>query len=111
MTANIDPEENRFEHDFDSLVRLTDTRDDEGGHWWFSRSVQRDGDIFYQTLTAEGNITSYLDHTYSTGAYTSVITDPTGAQTLFGQSADGLKKSKSLACGMELDFEYGIDQK
>ena len=111
LTAKIDPEGNSFEHNFDSLGRLTDTRDDEGGHWLFSRSVQQDGDIFYQTLTAEGNITSYLDHTYSTGAYTSVITSPTGDQTLFEQSADGLKVSKFFACGMELGFEYGIDQK
>ncbi|MDL1963726.1 MAG: hypothetical protein LWW98_05190, partial [Deltaproteobacteria bacterium] len=109
MTAKIEPEANGFEHEFDSSGRLTDARDDEGGHWQFARSVQKNGDILYQTLTGEGNPTSYLDHTYSTGAYTSIITDPTGAETLFTQSADGLTATKSLPCGMELSFEYGID--
>ncbi|PXF52369.1 MAG: hypothetical protein C4B58_16665, partial [Deltaproteobacteria bacterium] len=63
----------------------------------------------YQKLTAEGNLTSYLDHTYSTGAYTSIITGPTGDETLFTQSADGLAATKSLPCGMDLSFKYGLD--
>jgi len=109
MTAKIEPEANGFEHQFDSLGRLTDAADDEGGHWQFTRSVRENGDIFYQKLTGEGNRTSYLDHTYSTGAYTSTITDPTGAETLFTQSADGLTTTKSLSCGMDLIFEYGVD--
>ena len=109
MTARIEPEANGFEHEFDSSGRLTDAADDEGGHWQFARSVQKNGDILYQTLTGEGNLTSYLDHTYSTGAYTSTITNPTGAETLFTQSSDGLTAAKSLSCGMELFFEYGVD--
>jgi RHS repeat-associated protein len=109
MTANIEPEANGFEHQFDSLGRLTDATDDEGGHWQFVRSVQENGDILYRKLTGEGNLTSYLDHTYSTDAYTSTITDSTGAETLFTQSSDGLTATKSLSCGMDLIFEYGID--
>jgi len=109
MTAKIEPEANNFEHQFDSSGRLTDARDNEGGHWQFARSVQKNGDILYQKLTGEGNLTSYLDHTYSTGAYTSTIIAPTGAETLFTQSSDGLTTTKSLSCGMDLIFEYGID--
>jgi len=109
MTAKIEPEANGFEHEFDSLGRLTDATDDEGGRWQFVRSVQENGDILYRKLTGEGNLTSYLDHTYSTGAYASTIIDPTGAETLFSQSADGLTTTKSLPCGMELIFEYGVD--
>ena len=109
MTAKIEPEANRFEHQLDSLGRLTDATDNEGGHWQFARSVRENGDIFYQTLTGEGNQTSYLDHTYSTGAYTSTITDPTGAETLFSQSSNGLTTTKSLSCGMDMIFEYGVD--
>jgi RHS repeat-associated protein len=109
MTAKIEPEANGFEHEFDSSGRLTDATDDEGGRWQFVRSVQENGDILYRKLTGEGNLTSYLDHTYSTGAYASTIIDPTGSETLFSQSADGLTTTKSLPCGMELIFEYGVD--
>jgi len=109
MTAKIEPEANGFEHKFDCSGRLTDARNDEEGHWQFTRFVQENGDILYQKLTGEGNLTSYLDHTYSTGAYTSTITDPTGAETLFTQSSDGLTTTKSLSCGMDMIFEYGVD--
>jgi RHS repeat-associated protein len=109
MTAKIEPEANGFEHEFDSSGRLTDATDDEGGRWQFARYVQENGDILYRKLTGEGNLTSYLDHTYSTGAYASTIIDPTGAETLFTQSADGLTTTKTLSCGMDLIFEYGID--
>jgi RHS repeat-associated protein len=109
MTAKIELEGNRFEHLFDSTGRLTDALDQEGGHWNFSRQVYENGDILAEILSAEGNLTSYLDHTESTGAYTSRITDPTGAQTVFTLSADGLTGSKSLPCGMNLSFKYEID--
>jgi len=109
MTAKIEPEANGFEHEFDASGRLTNATDGEEGHWQFARSVQENGDILYQKLTGEGNLTSYLDHTYSTGAYTSTITDPTGAETLFSQSSEGLTTTKSLSCGMDMIFEYGID--
>jgi len=109
MTAKIEPEGNCFDHVFDSKGRLTDATDEEGGHWHFSRIAHENGDILTEVLTGEGNLTSYLDHTYSTGAYTSTITDPTGAETLFAQSADGLIVNKSLPCGMKLAFQYGLD--
>ena len=109
ITAKIEPEGNRFEHVFDSLGRLTEATDQEGGHWQFSRTAYESGDILTDVFTGEGNLTSYLDHTYSTGAYTATITDPTGAETLFSQSADGLTVNKALPCGMDLEFKYDLD--
>jgi len=109
MTAKIEPEGNRFEHMFDSIGRLTDAKDQEGGHWQYSRSVYTNGDIQTQVLSAEGNLTTYLDHTDSTGAYTSRITDPSGAETIYTRSADKLTATKALPCGMNLTFKYGVD--
>jgi RHS repeat-associated protein len=109
MTAKIEPEGNRFEHMFDSTGKLTDAIDQEGGHWQYSRSVQANGDIQTEVLSAEGNLTSYLDHTDSTGAYTSHIADPSGAETVYNRSADRLIATKSLPCGMNLTFKYDID--
>ena len=109
MTAKIEPEGNRFDHQFDSLGRLTDATDEERGNWQYSRTAYENGDILTEVLTGEGNLTSYLDHTFSTGAYTSTITDPTGAEIFFTQSADELTVNKSLPCGMELEFKYDVD--
>jgi RHS repeat-associated protein len=109
MTAKIEPEGNRFEHVFNSNGRLSDATDEEGGQWNYTRTADEYGDILAEVLTGQGNLTSYLDHTYSTGAYVSSITDPTGTQTLFSQSDDGLTVNKSLPCGMDLEFKYGVD--
>ncbi|MBW1781774.1 MAG: SMP-30/gluconolactonase/LRE family protein [Deltaproteobacteria bacterium] len=109
LTAKTEPRGNRFEYHFDPQGRLTETMDEEGGHWVFSRAANANGDILSQTTTGEGNLTSYLDHTDSTGAYTSTITDPTGALTFFFQSADDLTVNKSFSCGMELEFKYDLD--
>ena len=109
MTAKIEPEGNRFDHVFDSTGRLTDATNEEGGHWQYSRTAYANGDILTEMTTGEGNLKRYLDHTYSTGAFTSTITVPSGAQTLFSQSADGLTVNKSLPCGMELEFGYDTD--
>jgi len=107
MTAKIEPEGNRFDHGFDSSGRLTDATDQEGGHWQYARYVYESGDVLTQVTTAEGNLTSYLDQTDFTGAYTSLITDPTGGETVYTRSR--LSVNKSLACGMELEFQYGLD--
>ena len=109
MTAKTEPMGNRFEHIFNSIGRLTDVTDQEGGHWNYSRSMSANGDILTGVLSAEGNLSSYLDHTDSTGAYTSRITDPSGAETIYTLSADGLTATKSLPCGMNLTFKYDVD--
>jgi RHS repeat-associated protein len=111
MAAEIEPEANRFDHLFDSIGRLTDAMDQEGGQWSYSRSAFANGDIRAEVFTAEGEVTSYVDRTDSLGVYTSTITDPAGGVTLFSESADGLSVDKSLPCGMELSFKYGIDSR
>jgi RHS repeat-associated protein len=108
MTAKVEPEANRFEHFFDSNGKLTDATDEEGGHWQFSRIAHETGGILSEVLTGEGNLTSYLDHTYSTDEYTSTITGPSGSQTLYNKSANGLIVNKSLPCGMDLEFKYDV---
>jgi RHS repeat-associated protein len=109
LWLEIEPEENQFEHVFSSLGRLKDVFDPEGGHWTYSRTTYENGDILTEMLTAEGNRTSYLDHTDSTGAYNSIITDPAGVETLFSKAADGLTVKTSLPCGMEVESNYDID--
>jgi len=109
MTAEIEPEGNRFEHFFDALGRLTDVTDQEGGHWNYSKTALANGDIRAEVTTGEGDLTAYLDHYDSAGSFSSTITDPTGSVTSYSQSGDGLTVNKSLPCGMDLHFEYGID--
>lgn len=109
MTAKIEPEGNRFEHVFDSIGRLTDAMDQEGGHWQFLKNIQNNGDILTRIRTGEGNLTTYSDHTESTGSYNSHILDPSGAETVFTTSSDRLSGRKSLPCGTVFDFKYGFD--
>ncbi len=94
---------------FDGSGRLVNATDEEGGNWQYSRSSLENGDTLIRATTAEGEVTSYLDSTDVMGAYVSTITAPTGAQTLFSQSADGRSVTKSLACGLELHYEYDLD--
>ena len=109
LTAKIEPEDNRFEHDFDEAGRLTDAFDENGGHWTFQRNRDQQGSVHVNTLTAEGAATSYLDRTESTGAYASMITDSFGTVTAYDQSSDGLTVTKALSCGMDLSFKYDLD--
>jgi RHS repeat-associated protein len=109
MTAEIDPGNNRFEHLFDSSGRLTDVTDPELGHWNYSRTALANGDILVVKSTGEGNVTTYQDHAFSTGASTSTITGPNGGVTATSRSADGLSETKNLSCGTELAIKYGLD--
>jgi hypothetical protein len=109
LTEKTEPEGNRFEHVFNDIGRLTLATDQEGGHWEFARSTYSNGDILSSVTTGEGNVTTYLDNTDSTGKYTATITGPAGGETLFTRSADGLIVNKSLSCGMDLAFKYDLD--
>ena len=109
MTSKIEPEGNRFEHQFDANGRLVLVTDEEGGNWTYTKDRYANGDSLVQVTTAEGNITSYRDVTESTGAYASTITKPTGAETFFSRSDDGLRVTKSLSCGMTLSFQKDLD--
>ena len=109
MTAEIEPNGNRFEHVFNDTGRIVQVLDQERGKWTYSRSLVDDGSVQVGVTTGEGNLTSYQDYTDLAGVYNSTITDPTGADTFYTKSADGMTVSKSLPCGMDLEFEYGID--
>jgi RHS repeat-associated protein len=109
LELKTQPESNRFGHIFDSDGRITDFTDDEGGHWLFSRTVLENGDILHTTQTAEGDLTSYLDRTSSTGAFESTIADPANEQTHYSQSQDGLTVDLTLPCGDEQVIQYNVD--
>ncbi|MEK7699391.1 MAG: RHS repeat domain-containing protein, partial [Planctomycetota bacterium] len=51
---------------------------------------------------------AYKDFTDSTGAYTSIKTDPTGAITTTTNSSDGLTDTSQL-CGMKQTMKYDLD--
>jgi YD repeat-containing protein len=109
MRVETEPAGNRFEHDFDGKGRLAEVLDGEGGHWFYTREIDVNSEIRTKVRSAEDNITSFLDHTDSTGKYTSTITDPTGALTHFAQSDDGLTENHSLPCGTDLEYIYDLD--
>lgn len=109
MTTEFEPEGNHFDHTFSTTGQLSDVSDEEGGHWNYTRNVYENGDILTEVKTGEGNVISYTDHTDPMETYTSTITDPTGAETLFTRSADGMIVTRVLPCGMDLEFLYGID--
>jgi len=109
MTAETQPAGNRFEQVYSQTGRLTDAYDDQGGHWNYQRTASVDGDILTRQTTGEANVMSYLDCTDSTGVFMSTITDPSGSQTLFTRSADGLSESKSSECGTERKLKYDTD--
>lgn len=109
MTNKIEPEGNQFGHQFDTNGRLALVTDEEGGTWAYSKDRYANGDTLVQVTSAEGNKTSYRDVTQSTGAYESTITGPTGAETLYSRSDDGLRVNKSPSCGMAFSFQKNID--
>ncbi len=111
MTAEIEPKGNRYEHVYDEDGRLTDAYNQEGGHWNYSRTLENENDVRTEITTGEGNLTTYLDYTETTGEYSSTITDPTGSETLFQQSFDGLNITKTLPCGMSSIFNYQYDER
>ena len=109
MTDEYDPNNNLFEHQYDENGRLTHALDPEGGSWSYSREVDSASNVSVNVLTGENNLTTYQDHTDSTGAYTSVKTDPTGGVSTISRSGDGLSETRELSCGTNLTMTYDID--
>ena len=109
LTLKTQPKGNQFGHIFDNKGRITDFTDDEGGHWQFSRTVLQSGDVHHETMTAEGNLTSYDDHFETTGAFTSITTEPDGSQVFFSNSDDQLSEHYSRQCGQLVDIKYNLD--
>ena len=105
----IQPAGNSFGHFYDSLGRLTDYSDDEGGHWLLTNQLLENGDIQHDVITAEGGRTTHADRYASNGTYQTTVTDVTGATSVVIEAADGLSASSTLSCGMDREALYAID--
>jgi RHS repeat-associated protein len=109
MTVKTEPNGNRFEHVFDANGKLVEVLDEEGGKWQYSRQRLANGDVRIESVTAEGNRTVNLDNTASTGAFSTVTIDPSGNESSFSRTADGLSETRELSCGMTSWTDYGLD--
>jgi len=110
MQYAIDPELNRCDFDYNGSGRLTDVYDSEDGHWNYTRSSDAGGDVKTTTVTTgEGNQEAFIDHTFSTGEYSSISTKPSGDVSEIDTSADGLTATISELCGMDIAIKYGLD--
>ncbi|MCI5129648.1 MAG: hypothetical protein D3907_14445, partial [Candidatus Electrothrix sp. AUS3] len=109
MTVEEEPNGNRFEHNFDKNGKIVKVLDEEGGDWQYTRQRLANGDVRIESLTAEGNRTTNLDNTASTGAFSTTTIDPSGNQSTFSRSADGLSEERELSCGMTSWTDYGLD--
>src|SRR3990172_9638835 len=109
MTDEFDPQGNNFRHQYDAGGKIAAVLDPEGGSWSYSRSVDNAGYATTGILTAAGNRTQYVDHADSTGASTSVKTDPAAATATASLSADGLTETIQPACGMETTRKFNLD--
>jgi len=109
MDVEHEPNLNRFWHAFDDNGRLTDVYDEAGGHWNYTKTEPSLSETLTTTTTGEGNVTSYLDRTNAYGSYKSIITGPSRDETVYNRSADSLRVTKSLPCGLGLVFDYGLD--
>ncbi|CAK8723016.1 hypothetical protein GKODMF_14590 [Candidatus Electrothrix gigas] len=109
MTVETEPNGNRFEHHFDANGKILEVLDEEGGQWQYTRQRLANGEVRIDSLTAEGNRTTNLDNTASTGAFATTTIDPSGNESTFSRSADGLSQERELACGMSSSTKYGLD--
>src|SRR3989304_5487150 len=62
MTDEFDPQGNNFQHQYDTGGKIAAVLDPEGGSWSYARSVDEAGYATTTILTAEGNLTKYVDH-------------------------------------------------
>ena len=109
MTDEYDRNSIHFEHIYNGSGKVTDINDPEGGTWDYLRTVDSDGTITTTVLTGEGNLTTYVDRTDPTGAFTSVKTGPDGSISTISRASDGITETNELSCGMTLDMKYDLD--
>jgi len=109
MTAITEPEGIRFDYAYGSFGRVTNASNEEGGNSQYSITLNNiDGTLAHATST-EGNLTSYLDFTDSSGATTSTVTTPDSEQTVFSSSADGLTLNGTVPCDIDMELKYDLD--
>jgi len=109
MTLEEEPNGNLFEHIFDENGHIIEVRDQEGGNWQYSRQRLSSGEVQIDSVTAEGNRITILDNISSTGAFSTTTIDPSGNESTFSRSADGLTHERTLSCGMSSTSKYGLD--
>ena len=109
LTAKVDPENHRFDHFFDDNGRVTETFDDEGGHWQFSRTVEESGEIVSDTLSAEGNLTRLVKSESPSGEEETRTVRPSGDSSLVRHTADGVTTTRTDGCGTATTTTTGID--
>jgi len=109
LTDELDRRGSLFVHEYDTDGRITNVFDPEGGTWNYSRTTDKTGNVFSKVLTGENNLIAYQDKTDSTGALTSVRTDPTGETTTITLSSDGLTEATASSCGMQESRQYDLD--
>ncbi|ABW66962.1 RHS repeat-associated core domain-containing protein [Desulfosudis oleivorans] len=107
LINKTDPNRKVYQYIYDDQGRITDTYDENGGHWQFDRTVGVDGTVYNRITTGENNVVTYENYTSSTGKFASLITNPAGAETIYVKS--GRSVQKGLPCGMDLDFTYDTD--
>ncbi|MFA6012230.1 MAG: polymorphic toxin-type HINT domain-containing protein [Desulfobacteraceae bacterium] len=109
MSYEIDPQQHRYDHTFDSIGRLTDAYDEEGGHWNYNRNTNTSGIVTSLISSAEGNWTKFVDQTDSTGALTSTTTESSGDMSVFTQTGDGINIIQSDSCDLTTSIVNGLD--
>ena len=103
------PEGNQFVHVFDGSGRLTEISDEEGGYKKLSKQVFANGEIETTVQTAENNITTYLEYTDSTGAFTSTVNGSApNTEIVYNHSTDGFSINEIHPDGMVIDKQYDI---
>ena len=118
ISAKVEPNGNTFQYIYDETGRITDTFDEEGGHWRFAGEVQEGGNegqfvkndtVISTVTTGEGNTTYYEDTGDTLGRSSTLITDAAGGHSAFARSDNGLFVQRQTSCGMDLNFAYGLD--
>jgi len=109
MTDVYDRRGSLFVHDYNADGRIIGVFDPEGGTWNYSRTIDSAGNVFSNVMTGESNVIAYQDKSTSTGAYTSVKTEPTGEVTTTTNTAEGLTETTSSSCGMNGKRQYNLD--
>jgi RHS repeat-associated protein len=109
LMDEYDQRNSHFIHNYDANGRIMNVSDPQDGIWTYTHALDYAGNITATVQTGEGNTTTYRDRTDSTGAYTSIKTEPTGKVTTISRSSDELTETISPSCGMNQSLKYDLD--